>query len=499
LTDLPAKEGQAMQRSDYLALWRRKLPRELRKEATLPEDLAAFIAARLRPKDDAERALLDEFVRAGINRREAALALASRCAAGVSRQPTDLAMTCALFAALESSEAAAVILAQTLRDRADDFSKRLSRMRRREGGLAVAMRRHAIWCWRAALAWTDEVNVAFLREPQFWADAFKAIGSPITLRHLKSSETLASREVKGASLIVVTKIDLAGSDGAEFGDDYRRLTKPLPLRGGHIEPRRLRQQLIAEFPHFEAAIERIVGDLQLRRRAGARWARFRPILLVGPPGIGKTRFAKQLAQLLDTGYGEVAGSGSSDDRALRGTARGWRSAQPALPLLVMLRCFCANPVMLVDEIDKAGGSEHNWDVRRTLLSMLESETARAWFDEALLAPADLSQVSWILTANDASGLSASLLSRVAMVKAPPPLPETFDALLGSLLHSIAEELGVASRALPPLSERAREELRRAFVEKPDLRRVKRAIESALSAGAWPRSRNSRARTAPPRQ
>ena len=215
--------------------------------------------------------------------------------------------------------------------------------------------------------------------------------------------------------------------------------------------------------------------------------------------MGKTRFAKRLATLLDVGYGEVAGSGSSDDRALRGTARGWRSAQPALPLLVVLRSLCANPMILVDEIDKAGGSDHNGDIRRTLLSMLEPETARAWFDEALLAPADLSQVSWIMTANDASQLSAPLLSRVALVKVAPPVPAMFGGLLASLLHSIADELGVPANALPPLSDLAREELHRSFADRPDLRRVKRALESALSASAWPRRRKPRARIAAPRQ
>jgi hypothetical protein len=103
-----------------------------------------------------------------------------------------------------------------------------------------------------------------------------------------------------------------------------------------------------------------------------------------------------------------------------------------------------------------------------------------WFDEALLAPADLSAVSWILAANDVSPLSAPLLSRVAVVRVPPPGPEMFDVLLANLLGVIAEELGVPIDALPPLAPAARMRLRQAFIERPDLRRIKRAVEGALS-------------------
>ena len=104
-----------------------------------------------------------------------------------------------------------------------------------------------------------------------------------------------------------------------------------------------------------------------------------------------------------------------------------------------------------------------------------------WFDEALLAPADLSAVSWILAANDVTPLSAPLLSRVAIVRVPPPGPEMLDVLLENLLGIIAEELGVPVDALPPLAPAARVRLRQAFAERPDLRRIKRAVEAALSA------------------
>jgi hypothetical protein len=91
-------------------------------------------------------------------------------------------------------------------------------------------------------------------------------------------------------------------------------------------------------------------------------------------------------------------------------------------------------------------------------------------------------VSWLLTANDLAPLSAALLSRVAVVQAPAPGPEFFDPLLAGILRSIAEELGVDAAALPLLVPEARDRLRRGFIARPDLRRIRRAVESALCVG-----------------
>src|SRR3546814_13268954 len=96
---------------------------------------------------------------------------------------------------------------------------------------------------------------------------------------------------------------------------------------------------------------------------------------------------------------------------LQGTARGWASAQPAFPLILMRRCGTANPVIVVDEIDKAQAT-HNGDVRATLLSLLERETARAWPAERLLAACHLGEVSCILTANGTEQRAPPLLSRL---------------------------------------------------------------------------------------
>jgi ATP-dependent Lon protease len=296
-----------------------------------------------------------------------------------------------------------------------------------------------------------------------------------------------------AWVTVVKEIGATENDiGYEIEASWSVLMRPVPLKAGTIDPEYLGASLTVEFPHMRTVIDRIVGDLVLRRSAGVLGARFRPILVVGPPGSGKTHFAKTLAARLGLPCGEIAGAGSSDDRLLRGTARGWRGAQPALPLVLIRAHRCANPIILVDEVEKAGGSAHAGAIRATLLALLEPGTAKSWFDECLVGHCDLSNVNWILTANSLGGLEPPFLSRVAVVEIGRPPPETFDTLLEGILRDIAESLTLTRYDLPELADEAINMLRAGFERNGDLRAMRRAVESALASAAragWSRRVN----------
>ncbi len=162
----------------------------------------------------------------------------------------------------------------------------------------------------------------------------------------------------------------------------------------------------------------------LRRAAVERTPiRIPPLLLVGPPGIGKSLWARRLAGHLRVPEMGVEATSENAGFGLTGLQAGWGSARTGRVLELILQHRIANPVVFVDEIEKAtsavSSSGRSFDLASALLPLLERETARAWTCPYFRVGFDMSWISWILAANGLSGLPEPLLSRCHVIRLPP--------------------------------------------------------------------------------
>ena len=476
----------------FLTLWRNKTADQLYEQHDLRQELVAFLASRYEPESGIERGLLSRCLRHDADAGPCMLELARRTTPGFASKPSDLAMTWVLAAALAAHEPACLVLAQVLACRGQETAS--FGWPRRPAAAAPAgtdtersAERAAARLRLIAQSWLVKTNTSFLMMPGRWIDALQKPSLPPARlgRGASQAGMPAAPAAPATTIQIVSEIGHAETEDFSVTTAWRHLTEPFPLRGDEVPTGSLRAALALEFPHMIEAIDHIVGDLELRRRAGAPGARFRPVLLVGPPGTGKTRLARRVARLLGTGFGETSLAGVSDNRMLEGTARGWRGAQPAWPILVIARTNCANPVLLLDELDKAGASRSGGDPNATLLGMLEPETAAAWYDACLLAPVNLVNVSWIFTANEVRPLPPPLLSRLSVIKIRPPTADQLDGIVAGIRRDIADGLGIAADLLPPTDGRAMEALRILFRLRPDVRILQRAIERLLKHTPWP--------------
>lgn len=272
-----------------------------------------------------------------------------------------------------------------------------------------------------------------------------------------------------------------------IADRFEGLTRPLPLAGAPMmSPTtggdiRLIAQLRAAAPWLAPAIDIIDRQLRVQLWAGRPWIAWRPLCLVGPPGTGKSHLARLIGSLSGTGVRTLDLGGVSDNRTLEGTARGWNNTQPCWPAVAMSQTRSANPVLVLEEVDKAGGSAQNGAPLATLLTMLERETARSYWDKCLLAEVDLSHCCWILTCNDADLLPPMLRSRLDIVRIDGPQARDFDAVLAALVCAAAAGWGVPQSSMPVLPERAVTVLRDAFARTRSVRTLRRHLEQVLGA------------------
>ena len=151
---------------------------------------------------------------------------------------------------------------------------------------------------------------------------------------------------------------------------------------------------------------------------------------------------------------------------------------------------CANPLIVIEEVDKAGGGPANGEMVKTLLVMTEPSTAKAYLDEGLGASVDLSAVSWIMTANRLDLVDPLLRTRCRILHMPSPRPKDFDCLLHGCLSDVAREHGVAMDILPVLEPPVVAAMRSGFIRGNLSARqlaslVRRALELAAEAERVP--------------
>src|SRR5688572_14824058 len=263
---------------------------------------------------------------------------------------------------------------------------------------------------------------------------------------------------------------LPGRDHENLRTTYERMLERGPERF-QVKPSGIPDMaaLYEQLPNFTDALDDVKRHVALSQDSGDG-LEVTPMLLLGPPGIGKTHFARQLAELLSTGMSLVPMSSMTAGWLISGASSQWKGAKPGKVFEALVEGQYANPVIVIDEIDKAA-AEAQYDPLGALYGLLEHDTAGTFVDEYAEVAIDASQVIWIMTANDERCIPEPILNRMNVFEIEAPSLDQARCIARNLYASIRGEHGWGRRFEPEpsgdvldlLAEMAPREMRRALM------------------------------------
>jgi len=219
------------------------------------------------------------------------------------------------------------------------------------------------------------------------------------------------------------------------------------------------EQLRKNYPNTSAVLDYIETSASLSLYSQYGEFQFPPILIAGPPGVGKTAVIRTLGKLAGIPFHQFDCGTFTSQFVISGSSRTWHSSQPGIIANAMKDCKYANPFILFDEIDKISANKEH-DPYGSFYTLLDNEAAKNFKDEFISElTLDLSKVNFIATANDLSAIPEPIVSRFHVIHVESLTEEQSKSVIVSIYNNLLQGIHHKNRFEPILKAQVIGELK----------------------------------------